>query len=63
MCIRDSGQLALAARFNINRNLRFTIDATNLTNTGTFRYLKYEQLVNDVSLAGRRFNFGVQVSF
>lgn len=57
------GQLDLAARFNINRNLRFTIDATNLTNTGTFRYLKYEQLVNYVSLAGRRFNFGVQVNF
>lgn len=57
------GQLDLAARVNISRNLRFTIDATNLTNTGTFRYLKYEQLVNYVSLAGRRFNFGVQVRF
>jgi len=57
------GQLDLAARVNVNRNLRFTIDATNLTNTGTFRYLKYEQLVNYVSLAGRRLNIGVQVSF
>lgn len=57
------GQLDLAARFNLNRNIRFTADATNLTNTGTFRYLKYEQLVNYVSLAGRRFNLGVQVSF
>lgn len=57
------GQLDFAARVNVNRNLRFTFDATNLTNTGTFRYLKYEQLVNYVSLAGRRFNLGVQVSF
>lgn len=57
------GQLDLAARFNVNRNLRFTADATNLTNTGSLRYLKYEELVNYVSLAGRRFNLGVQVSF
>jgi TonB-dependent receptor len=57
------GQLDFAARINVNRNLRFTADATNLTNTGTFRYLKYEQLVNYVSLAGRRFNLGVQVTF
>jgi len=57
------GQLDLAARFIVNRNLRITADATNLTNTGTFRYLKYEPLVNYVSLAGRRFNLGVQVSF
>ncbi|AOL95698.1 TonB-dependent receptor [Porphyrobacter sp. LM 6] len=57
------GQLDFAARVNVNRNLRFTLDAVNLTNTGTFRYLKYEQLVNYVSLAGRRFNVGVAVSF
>jgi TonB-dependent receptor len=57
------GQLDFAARFIVNRNLRITADATNLTNTGTFRYLKYEPLVNYVSLAGRRFNLGVQVSF
>lgn len=57
------GQLDLAARFIVNRNLRFTADATNLTNTGTLRYLKYEQLVNYIALAGRRFNLGVQVSF
>jgi iron complex outermembrane recepter protein len=57
------GQLDLAARLIVNRNLRITADATNLTDTGTFRYLKYEQLVNYVSLAGRRFNLGVQVSF
>ena len=57
------GQLDFAARFIVNRNLRITADATNLTNTGTFRYLKYEQLVNYVSLAGRRFNLGVQVTF
>lgn len=57
------GQLDFAARVNVNRNLRFTFDAVNLTNTGTFRYLKYEQLVNYISLAGRRFNLGVAVSF
>ncbi len=57
------GQLDFAARFTINRNLRFTVDAVNLTNTGTFRYLKYEQLVNYVALAGRRFNLGVALSF
>ena len=57
------GQLDLAARVNVNRNLRVTFDAVNLTNTGTFRYLKYEQLVNYVSLAGRKFNVGVAVSF
>ena len=57
------GQLDLAARFIVNRNLRFTADATNLTNTGTLRYLKYEQLVNSIALAGRRLNLGVQVSF
>lgn len=57
------GQLDFAARLNVNRNLRFTFDAVNLTDTGTFRYLKYEQLVNYVSLAGRRFNLGAQVNF
>lgn len=57
------GQLDFAARINVNRNLRFTLDAVNLTNTGTFRYLKYEQLVNYVSVAGRRFNLGAQVNF
>ncbi|MCA1197796.1 TonB-dependent receptor [Sphingomonas sp. R647] len=57
------GQLDFAARVNVNRNLRFTFDAVNLTNTGTVRYLKYEQLLNYVSVAGRRFNLGAQVNF
>lgn len=57
------GQLDFSARFKVNRNLRFTFDAVNLTDTGSFRYLKYEQLVNYVSLAGRKFNLGVAVSF
>jgi TonB-dependent receptor len=57
------GQLDLAARVNVNRHLRFTFDAVNLTDTGTRRYLKYPQLVNYLSLAGRRFNLGVAVSF
>jgi iron complex outermembrane receptor protein len=57
------GQLDFAARINVNRNLRFTFDAVNLTNTGTVRYLKYEQLLNYVSVAGRRFNLGAQVNF
>ena len=57
------GQLDFATRFNVSKNLRFTFDAVNLTDTGTRRYLTYPELLNYVSLAGRRFNLGVAVSF
>lgn len=57
------GQLDFGARFKVNRNIRFSFNAINLTNTGTFRYLKYPQLVNYLAFAGRRYNLGVSVSF
>lgn len=57
------GQLDLAARFKVNRNIRFTFNAINLTNTGTVRYMKYPQLVNYLAYAGRKYDFGVAVTF
>lgn len=57
------GQLDFAARFALNKNLRFSFNAINLTNTGTFRYLKYPVLVNYLARAGRAYNLGVAVSF
>ncbi|WP_230206951.1 TonB-dependent receptor [Novosphingobium sp. Gsoil 351] len=56
-------QLDLALRYKVNKNIRFTFNAINLTNTGTFRYIKYPQLVNYLAYAGRKYNFGVSVSF
>ncbi|MCZ8325851.1 MAG: TonB-dependent receptor [Sphingomonadaceae bacterium] len=57
------GQLDLAARFTLNRNVRFSFNAINLTNTGTVRYLKYPILVNYLSVAGRKYTLGASVSF
>lgn len=57
------GQLDLAARFTLNRNIRFSFNAINLTDTGTKRYLKYPVLLNYISLAGRKYTLGVAVSF
>lgn len=59
----DRGQLDFAARLKVNNNIRFTFNAINLTNTGTFRYLKYPQLVNYLAYAGRKYNLGVAISF
>lgn len=56
-------QLDLTVRYKVNRHLRFTFNAINLTDEGTFRYIKYEQLPNYLAFAGRRFNFGAAVSF
>jgi TonB-dependent receptor len=56
-------QLDLSVRFKVNRNIRFTFNAINLTNTSTFRYIKYEQMVNYIANAGRRYNLGVAVTF
>ncbi|MFC4296332.1 TonB-dependent receptor [Novosphingobium tardum] len=56
-------QLDLALRYKVNKNIRFTFNAINLTNTGTYRYIKYPQLVNYLAYAGRKYNFGVSVSF
>ena len=47
----------------VNRNLRFSFNAINLTDTGTERYLKYPILVNYLSLAGRKYTLGAAVSF
>lgn len=57
------GQLDLAARLTVNRNIRFSFNAINLTNTGTVRYLKYPVLTNYLSVAGRKYTLGVAVSF
>ena len=56
-------QLDMTARFRLNRHLNFTFNAINLTNTGTFRYIKYPQMVNYLAFAGRKYNVGVTVNF
>lgn len=56
-------QLDLAMRYKLSRNLRFTFNAINLTNTGTVRYMKYEPMINYLAFAGRRYNLGVALSF
>ncbi len=56
-------QLDLAARYRFTKNIRATFNAVNLTNTGTQRFMKYDQLVNYLAFAGRRYNFSVSVSF
>ncbi|WP_423140772.1 TonB-dependent receptor [Parablastomonas sp. CN1-191] len=56
-------QVDLALRYKVNQNIRYTFNAINLTNTGTFRYMKYPQLVNYLAYSGRKFNLGVSVSF
>lgn len=57
------GQLDFSARFKIVKGVKINFDAINLTNTGTFRYLKYPVLVNYVANAGRAFNMGVSFNF
>jgi len=57
------GQLDMSARFALTKQIKLTFDAINLTNTGTFRYLKYPVLVNYVANAGQAFNFGVAFNF
>jgi TonB-dependent receptor len=56
-------QLDLAARFRFTKNIRASFNAINLTNTGTQRFLKYDELVNYLAFAGRRYNVSVSVSF
>lgn len=56
-------QLDLAVRFKLNRYLRVTFNAINLTNEGTVRYMKYEPMVNYLAFAGRRYNLGVALNF
>jgi len=56
-------QLDLAARYRFTKNIRATFNAVNLTNTGTQRFMKYDQLVNYLAFAGRRYNVSVSVSF
>jgi TonB-dependent receptor len=56
-------QLDLALRYKVNRNLQFTFNAINLTDTGTVRYMKYEPLVNYLAFAGRKFNLGATINF
>jgi TonB-dependent receptor len=57
------GQLDFAARFALSRNIRFSFNAINLTNTGTVRYLKYPILTNYLAVAGRKYTMGVAMSF
>lgn len=57
------GQLDLALRYRFNRNINITFNAINLTNTGTYRFMKYEPLTNYIALAGRRFNFGINLNY
>ncbi|OYY72559.1 MAG: hypothetical protein B7Y47_02100 [Sphingomonas sp. 28-63-12] len=57
------GQLDFSARLTIIKGVKINIDAINLTETGTFRYLKYPVLVNYVANAGRAFNMGVSINF
>jgi iron complex outermembrane recepter protein len=56
-------QLDLTVRYKINKYIRATFNAINLTNTGTVRFIKYEPLVNYLAFAGRKYNFSVAVSF
>lgn len=56
-------QLDLAARYRFTKNIRASFNAINLTNTGTQRFLKYDQLVNYLAFAGRRYSLSVSVSF
>ena len=57
------GQLDFSARYKINKNIRVTFNAVNITDTGTERYLKYPILVNYLSVAGPKYDLGVAVSF
>lgn len=57
------GQLDLAMRLKVTRNLTFTFNAINLTNTGTYRYMKYYPLTNYIAEAGRKYNLGVSLNF
>lgn len=57
------GQLDFAARYKINKNFRLTFNAVNITDTGTYRYLKYPVLVNYLSVAGRKYDVGIAMSF
>jgi TonB-dependent receptor len=57
------GQLDFSGRFALTKQIRFTVDAINITNTGTFRYLKYPVLANYLARAGRAFSMGVAVNF
>lgn len=56
-------QLDLAVKLKINKNLRINFNAINLTDTGTVRYMKYEQMVNYLAFGGRKYNLGVTLSF
>lgn len=57
------GQLDFSLRYKINRNIRLSLNAVNITDTGTYRYLKYPELVNYLSVAGPKYDIGVAVSF
>lgn len=56
-------QLDLAMRYNITKDIRVTLNAINLTDTGTERYMKYRELTNYLAFAGRRYNLGVSFRF
>lgn len=51
------------AGYSINKNLRLYASVTNLTDEPQVSYSGYRQFVEDASLTGRKFRFGVQYKF
>jgi len=56
-------QLNLAVRYRFTRNIRASFNAINLTDAGTVRFLKYEQLNNYLAFAGRRYSLSLSLSY
>lgn len=57
------GQLDGAIRYKFNRHASLTFNAINITNTGTYRYMKYYALTNYIAQAGRSYNLVFSVKY
>lgn len=53
----------LEAGYQFKNGLKLYAGVTNLTNEAQVSYSGYKQFVEDASLAGRKFNFGVEYKF
>lgn len=60
---RPYDSLSASMNFDLNENVKFYLEATNLTNTPNRRYSVFEEATQTYRLSGRTFTAGVRVRF
>jgi outer membrane receptor protein involved in Fe transport len=61
--VEPYGQVDLGVGYNVNKNLRLTFDAINLTDSYVRTHMRNENQIGSVTQLGRRFVFGGRWKF